>query len=165
MIEALSYEKPFPFDTILVPPLRLRAHALYFEPRGPLQPSKGQIERLVFDFARLADAPESAFLEFAEVWGMLGLCSHRRPIHHEAPPCLPLRVGGEYTESIKSWRHLAQFVRSILTIKEALDRGRSGEAADWGMIWPVDRPKKMTQQRVSPSRLRSSSAGRMCSRW
>ncbi len=140
MIEALRYEKPFPFDAILVPPLRLRAHALYFDPRGPLQPSKGQIERLVFDFARLANAPESAFLEFAQVWGALGLCSHRRSIHHEAPPCLPRLIRGEFAESIKSWRHLAQYVRSILTIKEALHRDHSGETADWKIIWPGPPP-------------------------
>jgi hypothetical protein len=85
------------------------------------------------------DAPETAFLEFAQVWGALGLCSHRRPIHHEAQLCLPRGVGSEFTESIKSWRHLARYVRSILNIKEALDRDRSGEADDWKVIW-VGRP-------------------------
>ena len=43
---ALPYEKPFPFGTILVPPVRLQGKALYFRPRGPLQPATGRPDRL-----------------------------------------------------------------------------------------------------------------------
>ena len=59
---------------------------LYFEPEGPLRPATGESERLVFDFANLAEAPEQAFVRFAQVWGVLGLCPHGNSIHHCTRP-------------------------------------------------------------------------------
>jgi hypothetical protein len=72
MIAALDFAKSFPFDTILVPLVRLERDHLYFQPRGPLRAGEGSKERLVFDFANLATAPKRAFLEFAGRWGVLG---------------------------------------------------------------------------------------------
>src|SRR5271155_3002167 len=62
MIAALPYDKPFPSATILVPIVRLKGDQLCFRPDGPLRPYEGAPERLVFDFADLAEAPERAFL-------------------------------------------------------------------------------------------------------
>ena len=76
MIAELTYDKPFPSAIIRVPPVRLRSGQVYFQPEGPMRSAKGQSERLVFDFANLAEAPEQAFIRFAEVWGVLGLCPH-----------------------------------------------------------------------------------------
>jgi hypothetical protein len=56
MIAALDFSERLPFDTILIPPVRLEGGCLCFQPRGPLHPATGQRERLVFDFANLADA-------------------------------------------------------------------------------------------------------------
>ena len=140
MRAALPYEKPFPFGTILVPPVRLQGKTLYFRPEGPLQPATGRPDRLVFDFARLATAPERAFVEFARIWGVLGICPHGDSIHHTEPACLPRRAGGEMAESLTRWRNRARRVRSMLNIKSALNRAQPGEPADWRVIWPGSAP-------------------------
>lgn len=141
MIAALDFEQPFPFGMILVPPVRLAAGRLYFQPKGPLHPATGQTERLVFDFARLSEAPEKAFLEFARTWGALGICSHLRTLHHRSPPCLHL-VGDELAEPIAGWRGRARHVRSMLNIRAALNRGHAGSSADWRLVWPGSAPKE-----------------------
>jgi hypothetical protein len=142
MIAALDFGQPFPFGMILVPPVRLAAGRLYFQPKGPLRPAKGQPERLVFDFAGLSEAPEKAFLEFARTWGALGICPHRTTVHHLSPPCLSHLVGDELAEAIAAWRRQARHVRSILNIKAALNRGQPGTSADWRVVWPRSAPKK-----------------------
>jgi hypothetical protein len=135
MIAALPYDRPFPTATIQVATVRLRDGQLCFRPEGPLRPSTGQSERLVFDFANLAEASERAFLGFAAVWGVLGLCPHGYSIHHLTPPCLPRPVGDEYRESIARWRGRARHVRSLLNIRTALNQGEPGDAADWRRVW------------------------------
>ncbi len=139
MIAALDFEQPFPFGTILVPPVRLAAGRLYFQPKGPLHPARGRPDRLVFDFARLSEAPEKAFLEFARVWGAMGICPHQTTLHHRSPPCLHL-VGDELAEPIASWRGRARHVRSTLNIRAALNRGQPGSSADWRVVWPGSAP-------------------------
>jgi hypothetical protein len=136
MIAALAYDEPFPIGTILVPPVRLAAGKLYFRPAGPLRFCRGQPERLIFDFARLSEAPDRAFLEFARVWGVLGICRHGDLVHHQTPPCLPHRLGDEFVEPIPKWRNRALMVRATLNIKAALKRERLGDPADWKLIWP-----------------------------
>jgi hypothetical protein len=142
MIAALPYEQPFPFGSILVPPVRLESGCLYYRPQGPLQPTRGQRERLVYDFAGLSDAPAGAIFEFARVWGMLGLCHHRKPIHHQIPACRPRQVRDEFVETIASWRVRARYVRSVLNIKAELNRGQPGPSADWKVVWPAPTPKE-----------------------
>jgi hypothetical protein len=93
MISTLSFDRPFPSATILVPPVRLSGGRLRFQAEGPLELTAGQSGRLIFDFANLAEAPEQAFLDFAKVWGVLGFCPHGESIHHRSPPCLPRRIG------------------------------------------------------------------------
>ena len=152
MIAALRYDKPFPTATILVPIVRLKGDQLCFRPEGPLEPSKGASERLVFDFANLAEALEDAFLGFAKVWGMLGICRHGQSIHHRTPFCLPRRVGDEYLESIAKWRQRARHLLSVLNLKTALDSGDPGDATDWRRVWPGSPPShRTTVQPVSPS--------------
>src|SRR5260370_15407197 len=129
-------EKPSLSGTILAPPVRLQGKTLYFRPQGPLQPAAGRPDRLVFDFARLATAPERAFVEFARIWGVLGICPHGDSIHHKEPACLPHRVGGEMAESLTRWRNRARHVRSMLNIKSALNRAKPGQPPDWRVIWP-----------------------------
>jgi hypothetical protein len=136
MIAALVLEQPFPFGTVLVPPVRLVPRYLSFRPQEPLRPARGQPERLVYDFAALSDAPETKILEFATVWGVLGLCHrHGKPLHHQVPACTPRRVGDEFFEPIAGWRGRARYVRSILNIKAALNRGDPGLSADWKAVW------------------------------
>jgi hypothetical protein len=142
VIASLDFEQPFPFGTILVPPVRLAAGRLYFHLKGPLHAGKGQPERLVFDFAGLSEAPEKAFLEFARTWGALGICPHRNTLHHQSPPCLLHLDGGELAEPIAGWRGRARYVRSILNIKTAITRGESGAGADWKVVWPGSAPKE-----------------------
>src|SRR6266851_1404507 len=114
MIAALDFSERLPFDAIQVPPVRLERDFLYFRPQGPLRTATGQRERLVFDFANLADASKDAFLKFANTWGVLGLCEHKKPLLHQVPPCLPRRVGGEFVEPIAYWRNRARHIRAIL---------------------------------------------------
>jgi hypothetical protein len=142
VIAALDFEQPFPFGTIFVPPVRLAAGRLYFRPKGPLHPANGQPERLVFDFARLSEAPEKAFLEFARTWGALGICPHRTAIHHQSPPCLPHLIGDELAEPIAAWRGRARYVRSTLNLRTALNRGQPGSGADWKVVWRGSAPKQ-----------------------
>jgi hypothetical protein len=142
MIASLDFERPFPFGAILVPPVRMTAGQLRFQPKGSLRVAKGQPERLVFDFARLSEAPEKAFLEFARTWGALGICPHRTTLHHQSPPCLAHLVGGELGEPIAAWRGRARYVRSILNIKTAITRGQPGTAADWKLVWRGSAPKE-----------------------
>lgn len=141
MIAALAYEQPFPFGSILVPPVRLESGRLYYRPQGPLQPARGQRDRLVYDFAGLSDTPAAAILNFARVWGMLGLCHHGKPMHHQIPACPARKVGDEFVEPISSWRGRARYVRSILNIKAELNRGQRGRSADWKVVWPGQTPK------------------------
>jgi len=142
MIAALDFEKSFPFGTILVPPVRLAAGRLCFSPKEPLRPATGLPERLAFDFACLSEAPEKDFLEFAHKWGALGICRHRTTLHHLSPPCLSHLVGGEMAEPIVGWRGRARYVRSILNIRTALNRGQPGSSSDWRVVWPGSAPKK-----------------------
>ena len=143
MIAALTYDTPFPFGTILVPPVRLEAGNLYFRPTGPLRPSQGLPERLAFDFAALSDKSDEATLGFARGWGVLGICRHQNPVHHRVPACLPRRVGDEFVEPVARWRFRARYVRSMLRIKTALRRDQPGHRDDWKRIWrgspPVQR--------------------------
>jgi len=141
MIAALTFEQPFPFGSILVPPVRLESGCLYYQPRGPLQPCRGRRDRLVYDFAGLSDAPAATILKFARVWGVLGLCHHGKPMHHQIPTCSARKVGGELVDPIASWRTRARYVRSILNIKAELNRGRPGRSEDWKVVWPGPTPK------------------------
>jgi hypothetical protein len=136
MIASLDFEQPFPFGAILVPPVRVTAGRLRFQPKGPLRVAKGQPERLVFDFARLAEASERSFLEFARTWGPLGICPHRTSVHHQSPPCLAYLVDDELREPIASWRGQARHVQAMLNIRTALNRGEPGTNADWKVVWP-----------------------------
>lgn len=145
MIAALDFRERLPFDSIQVPPVRLQGGSLYFRPEGPLHPATGQKERLVFDFANLADASNDAFLEFAHEWGVLGLCEHKRPLFHKVPPCLLRRVGGEFAEPIADWRNRARHIRAILNVKASLKRDELGARSDWRTIWPAKPPVDRTE--------------------
>src|SRR5208282_4225453 len=127
-----------------IPPVRLEGNGLYFRPQGPLRAATGPRERLVFDFANLADASNHAFLEFANTWGMLGLCEHGKPLFHKVPPCLPRRVGGEFVEPIAYWRNRARHIRAILNVKASLRRDELGARSDWRTLWPGKPPDDKT---------------------
>lgn len=144
MLAALKFSERLPFDTIQVPPVRLEGDCLYFRPQGPLHPATGQRERLVFDLANLADASKHALLEFANRWGVLGLCRHNRPAFHQVPACLPRRAGGEFVEPIAYWRKRARYVRAILSVKASLKRDELGARSDWGILWPGKPPADRT---------------------
>jgi len=144
MTEAPDFRGRLPFDSIQVPPVRLEGDSLYFQPQGPLHPATGQKERLVFDFANLADASNDTFLEFARSWGVLGLCEHEKPLFHQVEPCLPRREGGEFVEPIASWRSRARHIRAILNVKASLKRDELGARADWRTIWPAKPPADRT---------------------
>jgi hypothetical protein len=98
------------------------------------------VERLVFDFANLAEAPDEAHLAFARVWGTLGLCPHGQTIHHQSPPCLPRSVGREYVESLSQWRRRARHVLALLNIRAALNREEAGATDEWQQVWPGKPP-------------------------
>ena len=136
MLEVLEFKEGLPFDSIQVPPVRLEGGSLYFRPQGPLHPATGQKERLVFDFANLANASNKALLEFARKWGVLGVCRrHNRSVFHQVPACLPRRVRGEFVEPIVYWRNRARHIRAILNIKACLKRGELGGRSDWKTVW------------------------------
>jgi hypothetical protein len=136
MIASLDFEQPFPFGAILVPPARIAGGRLRFKLKGPLRVANGLPGRLVFDFARLANASEQSFLEFARTWGPLGICPHRTTVHHKSSPCLEHLVGDELAEPIASWRGQARQVLAMLNIRTALNRGESGSNANWKAVWP-----------------------------
>jgi predicted RNA-binding Zn-ribbon protein involved in translation (DUF1610 family) len=140
MLEALTYDTPFPFGTILVPPVRLDAGNLYFRPAGSLWIAQGLPERLAFDFAGLSSKADAAILSFAREWGVLGICRHGKPVHHQVPACLPRRVRDEFVEPVVRWRSRARYVHSMLRIKTALRRDRPGGPDDWKKIWPGPSP-------------------------
>jgi hypothetical protein len=144
MIAALDFSERLPFDAIQVPPVRLERDCLHFRPQGPLRVATGRRERLVFDFANLADASKDAFLEFARRWGVLGLCEHKRPVFHQVPPCLPRRAGSEFVEPIAYWRNRARHIRAILNVKGSLKRDKLGARCDWKTIWPGKPPADRT---------------------
>jgi hypothetical protein len=144
MIAALDFSERLPFDAIQVPPVRLERDFLYFRPQGPLRVATGQRERLVFDFANLADASKDAFLKFANTWGVLGLCEHKKPLFHQLPLCLPRRVGGEFFEPIVYWRGRARHIRAILKIKASLKRDKPGARSDWKTLCPGKPPADRT---------------------
>ena len=135
MLAGLDYTAQLPFDAIQVPPVRLEGDLLYFRPGGPLRPATGQRERLVFDFANLAEASNDTVLEFAQKWGVLGLCDHRKPLFHEVPPCLPRREGDEFVEPMSYWRGRASHIRAILNVGASLKRDEPGDRSDWRRIW------------------------------
>jgi hypothetical protein len=147
MIAALDFEKPFPFGAIRVPPVRLKGGRLYYRPQGQLPFASGRPDRLVFDFARLATALEQAFLEFAQQWGVLGLCPHDKSIHHLVSPCFPNWMGDEMTEPISRWRRRARQVQAMLHVRAALNRGKPGEVRDWQVFWPGVVPTAIQQKR------------------
>lgn len=136
MIAHFLYQQPFPFDTIFVPPVRLEAAYLIFQPQGPLRPSSGKMERLVYDFTHIAEGSDETVLQFALRWGVLGICRHGRTLQHREPMCLPRRSGHESAEAIGYWRTRARHVQSILNVKAALDKDQIGGRADWKTIWP-----------------------------
>jgi hypothetical protein len=141
---ALDFGEGLPFDSIQVPEVSLQGNHLCFRPAGPLHPVAGRRERLVFDFANLADASAGAFLEFARSWGALGLCKHQLSILHELPPCLASRADNEFVEPISYWRRRARPIRAILNIKTSLRQGGPGSPADWKIIWRGRPPNDRT---------------------
>ena len=145
MIAALKFEEGLPFDSLQVPPVRLKAGSLYFRPQGPLRPATGQKERLVFDFANVADASDDAFLEFAHTWGVLGVCRHNLPLFHRSLLCLPRREGREFAQPIAHWRIRARRIRAILNIKASLKQNKLGASSDWQIIWPAKPPNNRTE--------------------
>ena len=78
MLATLDFKERLPFDFIQVPPVRLEGGSLHFRPQGPLHPATGQKERLVFDFANLADArttPSSNLHAAGECWDSVAITS------------------------------------------------------------------------------------------
>jgi hypothetical protein len=76
------------------------------------------------EFAHLSSATDEAFLDFARKYGVLGLCSHKRPFTHWRPRfgprdevycakdarfCMPLRV-----ERLDLWRKFSKKAHSVM---------------------------------------------------
>jgi hypothetical protein len=99
---------------------------------------------LLFKFIKLVDAPPADVLEFANKWGVLGICKHDLPYMHTPPPLLKIPIkfwctprqnkNGEYWESVKVWHYYARHALAMVRIAANLHRDRLGEIEDWNTI-------------------------------
>jgi hypothetical protein len=99
-------------------------------------------------FLALTEAQPERIREFAERWGMLGICEHGLPDSHNPPPvgaytgrqywCVPL---GWYNEDrqcyepIAIWRAFACEAYALARIGHRLMLGMVGEAEEWAIVY------------------------------
>jgi hypothetical protein len=92
-------------------------------------------EGLVIDFANLAFVEAETILEFAQTWGVLGLCKHNLPATHNPPiftsesidkSCKPTG-----SEPIELWYRFARMSRAMLSLASYLHRNEKGQKQDW----------------------------------
>jgi hypothetical protein len=90
-------------------------------------------------FTQLADAHPARILEFAQQWGVLGICeAHGEPSSWGYDSCAMLRSPmlphDQYWEPIDSWRRYAREVGALLSLAADLEQGEPGEVGDWEAI-------------------------------
>ena len=102
----------------------------------------------------LPDAPDEAFLDFAQRYGVLYLCPHGIPATspHGMSGCRPSK-----SEPLSRWRHYARQARAVLRIAAALHQGGIGEDPDWKTLY-ADNPEVCQE---APWWERSNGADRM----
>src|ERR1700682_5970148 len=75
------------------------------------------------DFIDLADAEPLAVLEFAQSWGLLGVCRHRQPRSH-SKAC-------SERERVSDWTKFARECRALLRTADPLLAGEKAPPAIW----------------------------------
>jgi hypothetical protein len=115
------------------PTLRWMAWGCKGEPR--LSPP---VAGCLSNFIKLANAPSEEVIEFARVWGVLGICEHHEPSTHREG-CLPLGVGRNglvagrlAPEPLSQWDRFAVSARNVVLAMIGPLEGRpTYEKTEW----------------------------------
>jgi len=120
-------------------------------------PSRGSC---LLEFVSLATVPPDklpgSVLRFAQKWGVLRLCHHRKPERHRRVSSQigdlcggPPRYGGPFSppvfsEPIEAWGRYSRQLRAILLVAANLRKGEHGNSQDWQTIEQGE-PKGLSQ--------------------
>ncbi|HKS27868.1 MAG TPA: hypothetical protein VJS44_08620 [Pyrinomonadaceae bacterium] len=92
-------------------------------------------EGLIIEFANLAFVEAETILQFAQTWGVLGLCKHNLPATHNPPIFNPKAMDKSCkptgSESIELWHKFARMSRAVLSLASHLHRNEKGKKQDW----------------------------------
>ena len=115
--------------------------------------------RLLEGFVRLADAPDSAIRDYAQQWGILGICKHDLPRTHNfqlgSPDrfCSPLgfRMDEECKaptgwEPLSTWRRYAREARATLDIAANIHQGKPVLDEDIWRAAGIDFPRELEDE-------------------
>ena len=102
-------------------------------------PAKGSCLKGFLELATVSDdALPGVVLSFAQQWGPLGICEHRKPRNHRDSadsPCMAISTGsGLRTEPLEAWRRYSRQLRAILRVAAQLQLDKPGNSQDWGDI-------------------------------
>jgi hypothetical protein len=96
--------------------------------------------RLLLDFIQLAEAEDTRILEYAERWGVLGICTHQWPTsscphgkfieEHNSFFCAPDGYRSHYSEKLSTWRGFAGWAGLIITCASVLHADVSADERD-----------------------------------
>ena len=115
-------------------------------PSDPVNPTA----TILNQFVRLGEATEEQVLQYAQRWGVLGICAHGLPYSHnpavgdpsrDRAACHAMTVNDfvptkpneplQHYELIDDWRRFSNASRSLLNIAARLQDGRPGLEQDW----------------------------------
>lgn len=79
-------------------------------------------------FLALADAPAHKVADYAQLWGVLGLCKHHYPMHwpHLKLPCA---AGWTMREPVAAWQNMARTFGALLDLAARVEQGVISEPA------------------------------------
>lgn len=113
---------------------------------APVNPSAAVLN----EFVGLGEATEERILQYAQRWGVLGICTHGLPYSHNPPvgdptrdraACVAMRIkdfdpskqdeSEQYCEWLDDWRRFSNASRSLLNIAARLYDKKPGLQQDW----------------------------------
>lgn len=132
--------KQVPSGTVLVPgKIELDGESIRWELDGPARLQEISQSTLE-EFTRLWSDEPAAILRFAQKWGVLVIQSRPGSNGMLYRPCGERMLEG--SDPIHAWQYYSRRALAVLNIVAALNQGKLGDLADWGVIGAVENSPK-----------------------
>jgi hypothetical protein len=132
--------------------IRLEGEEIRWNPQNTAFTTVDLDKELVRDFSGLALVEAESVLEFAQRWGVLGLCKHGFPATHNSPSIFGIGRSASVScrptgsESVEVWRRWARISRAMISIASSIQKGEIGGREDWQVLGvsPASQPDEIT---------------------
>jgi hypothetical protein len=159
-----SFDASFPSPDIdVVEIVDVKNGSLLWRPQIVAVRTEREIQRLLWEFVKLADSSDETIETFARKWGPLGLCEkHHAALCHDAiydqpeskpalrqmpdlffaPICPPsIERKGVYSEPIEHWRRYSRRAGALVRVAGHVRLGQTAAPTDWQILTGSDGPE------------------------